>query len=169
MIRSTKTTLKFANEGKRNQVSLFVDEYRRVVSEFVDLLWNEVNIPSLLPKTVTTQVSTWLSARILQCAGKQASGIVRGTQSKQKRRKWMIGKLADEGKFKKARKLQRIYDEASITKPDIGKVNPELDSRFVKVDFDNETSFDGWITLTSLGNRLKIILPFKKYTKLHLI
>jgi IS605 OrfB family transposase len=41
-------------------------------------------------------------------------------------------------------------------------VQPELDSRFVKIDTDNKTLFDGWLTLSSLGNKLKIIIPFKK-------
>ncbi|KKL52855.1 hypothetical protein LCGC14_2281270, partial [marine sediment metagenome] len=39
---------------------------------------------------------------------------------------------------------------------------PELDARFIKQDWNNRTSFDGIITLTSLGNKLKISLPVKK-------
>lgn len=162
MIRSTKTSTKFSNKEKKNELNSFIDEYRNVVSQFVDLLWNEPKIPSLLPKELTSQVDTWLSARMLQCAGKQASAIVRGTQKKQKQRLYIIDKLNSEGQFKKARRLQRIYDEASVSKPNISQVEPELDSRFVKIDLENETSFDGWITLTSIGNKLKIVLPFKK-------
>jgi len=162
MIRSSKVSLKFANASKADQLSVFISEYRNVVSRFVDLLWDAGDIPSLLPKEFTSAVPTWLSARALQCAGKQASGIVRGTQKKQKKRAWMIAKLFEDGKPKKAKKLQRIYDEVSLTKPNIHKVNPELDSRFVKLDLETDTSFDGWITLTSLGNKMKLNLPFKR-------
>jgi len=111
MIRSTKTSNKFSNEGKLEKLHLFMDEYRKVVKQFVDLLWEAEKIPTLLPKEITSQVQTWLSARMVQCAGKQASGIVRGTKKKQSKRMFIINKMKEEGKFKKARKLQAIYDK----------------------------------------------------------
>lgn len=170
MIKSSKVTLKHLNTCKKDTLSVFLKEYRRVVSCFIDILWDMGKITPLLDKDITSKVDTWLSARMIQCAGKQASGIVRGTQVKQKRRLYIIEKLKDEGKFKKARKLYKIYDEISITKPNINNVEPELDSRFVKIDLDNETSFDGWITLSSIGAKIKIVIPFKKhkhFNKLH--
>jgi hypothetical protein len=75
MIRSTKTSNKFSNREKLEQLHSFIHEYRHVVSKFVDLLWEQEKIPTLLPKEITSQVESWLSARMLQCAGKQASGI----------------------------------------------------------------------------------------------
>jgi transposase len=162
MIRSTKTSLKFSNKCKLSDLHLLIDEYRRVLSCFVDLLWDEDKIPTLLPKSITGQVDTWLSARMIQCVGKQASGVVRGVQKKQKNRKYMIDKFTKEGNTKDAAKLQKIYDEATITKPNVNEIEMELDSRFVKVDLENETCFDGWITLTSVGNKMRILLPFKK-------
>jgi IS605 OrfB family transposase len=165
MIRSTKTTLKFANKGKLDILHRFIREYRSVVVQFIDLIWNLDKIPSLLPKELTSQIknNSWLSARIMQCAGKQASGIVRGTQLKQKRRLFMIEKLQKEGKFKKSRKLQEIYNKNKISKPNINNIECELDERFVKINFDKNTNFDGWILLTSLGNKIKLNIPFKKH------
>jgi len=162
MIKSTTSSIKFGNYNKLQKLHQFIDEYRSVVSKFVDLLWDKESIPSLLPKEITSQVQTWLSARMLQCAGKQASGIVRGTQTKQKRRLFVINKLKEQKLWVKARKLQRIYDETSVTKPNINEVCPELDSRFVSIDLDNETSFDGWIHFSSIGNKVKLDIPFKK-------
>jgi len=164
MFKSTKTTLRFANTGKRNHLDSFLDEYRRVLAVFVDLLWSQEKVPVLLPASVTKPIQTtsWLSARILQAAGKQASGIVRGTRKKQQQRKWVYDKLQTEGKFKQARKLKRIIDKVIITKPNINQVEPELDSRFVKQDWTNSTTFDGFVTLSSLGNHLKIVLPVKR-------
>ena len=49
------------------------------------------------------------------------------------------------------------------SKPNINEVEPVLDSRFVNIDLNNETTFDGWITLSSLGNKLKIQIPFNKH------
>ena len=163
MIKSTKCTIKFANKCKRDSIFLIIDEYKRVVSFFIDTLWDLEKIPVLVPKEITSKVNTWLSARMVQCASKQASGIVRGTRKKQACRLAMIKKLMKEGKKEQARKLQKIYDTTSITKPDISSVEMELSSQIVsKINLDNNTSFDGWITLTSIGNKMKIQLPFKK-------
>jgi len=164
IIRCSSTTLKFSNYGKINNLSTFIDEYQKVVSITVDYLWNMEEISSLLPKEITDIISsqTWLSARSVQSACKQASGIVRGTRAKQKKRLAMIKILNKEKQFKKARKLQRKYDKVKTTKPNIENVCPELDERFIDMDLENETMFDGWITMTSLGNKIKLVLPFKK-------
>jgi transposase len=162
MIRSSQVTLKFANDGKQAQLASIIDEYRRVTAEFVGLLWPIDKVPVFLPKEFRAQVPTWLSVRMAQNACTQASAIVRGTRTKQRKTKWVIDKLNKEGKFKQARKLQRKYDATVVSKPEIGIINPELDARFVKIDLDNPTSFDGWLTLGSIGNRMKLQLPFKR-------
>lgn len=162
MIKSTKTTLKFSNKKKLDAVTTFVDEYRRVVSLFVDILWDMDDIKCLLDKELTDRVDTWLAARAIQCAGKQASGIVRGCRKKQSKRLFQINKFKKMGMFKKSRILKKIYDNVKLSKPNIQLVQPELDARFVQIDLENPTSFDGWLTLSSLGNKLKIVIPFKK-------
>jgi transposase len=100
--------------------------------------------------------------RAIQSAGKQASGIIRGTRRKQKKRIYIYNKLLEEGKFKQARKLKVIIDKVKISKPSLENVNPELDERFVHQDWNNQTSFDGIITLNSLGRKLKISIPINK-------
>jgi hypothetical protein len=92
-------------------------------------MWGRTDIKALIDNTY--KVDTWLSARMQQAAGKQASGIVRGTRKKQAKRLFIINKLNKAGEFKKARKLQKVYDEAKVSKPDIKLVNPELDSRVI--------------------------------------
>ena len=161
-IKSTKVTLKFSNTGKKEQLYSFIDEYRNVVTQFVDILWETEKIPKFLEKDITSQISSCLSARAICSAGKQASGIVRGTREKQRKRLYMINKLTEEGKTKKAKKLQKIYDNVKVSKPNIDIVEPELDAKFIKLDLENNTSFDGWLTLASLGYKFKIIIPFKK-------
>jgi len=167
VIRSTSTSLKFSNTNKLISLSKFIEEYKKVVAITVDYLWNLEKIPSLLPKEITDKFSnqTWLSARAIQSACKQASGIVRGTRTKQKKRLKQIEVFKHQGMYKKARKLQKKYDSVKISKPNIKNVCPELDERFVETNLSNpsnETFFDGWITLTSLGNKIKLTLPFKK-------
>jgi len=163
MIRSTKTTLKYSNANKLTTLEMFRTEFKRVTQIFIDKLWEMEKVPPLLPKEITSSVDTWLSARAVQCCAKQASGIVRGTRKKQKQRIYTYNQLVKEGQFKHARKLKKTIDKVKITKPEIKNINPELDSRFVKIDLENETSFDGWLTISNIGNKLKIQVPFKKH------
>ena len=165
MIRSTKITLKYSNKGKRETLSDFIDEYKRVTAIFVDLLWDLEKISSKLDNSLTSQVKgSWLSARAIQAAGKQASGIVRGTRKKQNQTIWKIGDFKSKGEFKKARKLQVYFDKKLVSKPTLVSVQPELDSRFCEISLEqNSTSFDGWIKLRCLGNKLKIDVPFQRH------
>lgn len=77
--------------------------------------------------------NTWLSARLQQCLGKQALEIIK---SQRKRKK----------------KTKPIFKSNSI----------ELDQRFIDIQFDNNT-FDIWVRLSSLGNKLQLKLPSKKH------
>ena len=167
MIRSSKTSLKFANKCKKESVHHIIDEYKDVLSQLVDILWVMEDIPNLITYEITDQIETELSARMVQCAAKQASGIVRGTREKQRRRLFIIKWLTSEGKFKQARKLQHIYDETNVSKPTINNVEMELDSRFVEVEFNRVNSFDGWVTISSIGNQIKLEIPFKKTVKIN--
>lgn len=160
MIRSTKLSIKFANKQKKSNINKFIEEYKIVTKFLIDHLWGMENIPTLVPKSITSKVESWLSQRAIQCAAKQASGIVRGTKQKNKQRLFIYNKLLQENKPKKASKLLKFINKES--KPNIKNLEPELDSRFIKFDLNNKTSFDGWITLTCLGNKLKISIPVKK-------
>jgi len=164
MIRSSKVSLKFSNPGKLEALQGFVSEYRKLTQFFVDLLWplRDGKLPGLLPKEMTSQAQTWLSKRAIQAAGKQASGIVRGAVQKQKQRMFVYKKLLKEGRFKQARRLQWVINQQKISKPSLKMVNPELDSRFVKVDLHPAAKeFEGWLTLSSIGKKIKLELPFK--------
>lgn len=162
MIRSTKVATKFCNRGKLQGLKKLSKEYSAVVSFFVDRLWDKDDVPSFVNSEISSGLKTTLSARLIQCAGKQASGIVRGARKKQGQRIWKVADFNKRGMFKKARILQAKVDLVKVSKPKISEIPMELDSRFVKIDLNNETSFDGWLTLSSLGKSLKIIVPFKK-------
>ena len=93
-IKSTKVALKFSNTEKINQLHKILDEGKVVLSQFVDILWDLEKVPKFLNKEIIHQVESWLSYRMLQCIGKQASGIVRGTRQKQDKRLHVITKLS---------------------------------------------------------------------------
>lgn len=161
MIRSTKVSIRFTNRGKQEKLSIFLAEYRRVLSDIVNMIWEEKKIPVLLPKQYTGKVKTWLSARAIQCAGKQASAIVRGAKKKHEQRLWKLTQMQKEGADTKD--LECLISKKIPTKPNIKWLPAELDGRFVTFDLQNSTSFDGWMNLGSLGNGLKISLPFRRH------
>ena len=168
MTRSSKTSLKFANPSKQIALQSIISEYSKLTQSIIDTIWTQAGpIPALLPANITNELKqqTWLSARMIQCAAKQASAIVRGTQAKQKKRLFLIAKLKSQGKLKQARKLERLCNAAVTSKPTLdGSLVPmELDRRFIRFDFTPETvAFDSWITITSVGDKKKLVLPFKK-------
>jgi transposase len=139
IVRSTKLSLKFLNKQKREQIHLFIDEYRRVGQIICDQLWDVQQLPKFVDIKILC-VETWLGNTSLQCIAKQIVGIIKGTR-------------------KSGRALNKIP-----TKPNVQEIQPELDARFIKsMNFEqNRTSFDGWLSLKCLGNKLKIIVPLKK-------
>jgi IS605 OrfB family transposase len=88
-------------------------------------------------KFVTTKVDTWLSARAQQCLGKQALEIVKSQRKKHKK-----------------------------SKPVFNKETINFDSRFIDIQFDLN-SFDTWIKLNSIGDKISLNLPSKKHKHFH--
>jgi transposase len=162
MIKSSKVTIKFANTAKKAMYQKIRKEYARVCQVFIDYLWSLDKVPKFVDKKLC-EIDTWLSARMLQAAGKQASAIVKGTRSKNDRRLYMYNKLLADGETKGAEHLLEIINKTKLSKPELEEINPQLDSRFLKIDKDNTTSFDWWVTLSSIGQKIKLELPIKKH------
>jgi len=85
-----------------------------------------------------TAVESWLSARLRQAAAKQALAIVKSQRKKKKK-----------------------------SKPKFNKLVMELDSRFVTVTQDLENTFDVWVHLACIGNRIILNLPSRKHTHIN--
>lgn len=168
LIRSTKATLKFANVGKRKQLDLFLQEYARVEQFFITLLWKnrmanpKFSIPSLLPSELTTQANTWLTARAIQCCGKQASGVVRSNIDAMGKMEDKQQELLKKGNYRQARKQKKKLDKLKTTGPLIKNIEAELDYRFCDIELTKNNSFEIWLTLGSLGKDMKLVLPFKR-------
>jgi putative transposase len=169
-ILSSSSSIKFTNSHKLDEIKDFIKEYKSLTQRIVDELWKDTsNVPTLIPKPMVDAMKTytWLSTRIIQCSGKQASAIVRGTLKKYNDRLFRLDELKNNPYTppKSIEKLQKLIDETVLSCPVLDNVTPELDSRFIKVDMDNSTSFDIWITISSIGDRKhkkKIVIPLKR-------
>ena len=158
-IRSSKLSIKFGNTNKIQKLDTIRQEYFRVMKEFIITLWDMDHVPKFISKEITSQPNTFLSARMRQCAAKQASGIVRGTKKKQEKREYVLGTLKPGSQEHK--RLKTKIETVKMSCPVPENVNMEIDSRFVKIEMDGDTTFDVWITLGSIGNKIKIALPLK--------
>ena len=87
-------------------------------------------------KLLDFKAESWLSARMLQNIGKQALETIKSQRKKKHK-----------------------------TKPVCKNNSFSLDSRFVNIKFDLNT-FDIWLKLNSLGNKLCLKLPSKKHIKM---
>lgn len=128
MIRKSTVKLEFANTGKKASLIAVLHDYNRAVNAFVDYLWEKEQFAGSFVKD-TAWLNSPISARLKQCAAKQALAVVKSQRKKKNK-----------------------------TKPVVNSLSMELDSRFVNLEFDSN-SFDIWINLTSLGNKLKLAIP----------
>ena len=164
MQRASKISFKWTNSGKQEKLNAFLDVYHAVVQDFVDAFWDMERVPLLLSKDVASLIDArGLSSRAMQAAGKQASGIVRGTKAKNARRRYVLAQLEAEGDIKGAERLRKAIERNPDGKPKCKSVSPALDSRFCKIDLESESSFEIWVTLASLGKPFgKLELPFQR-------
>src|SRR6056297_1919557 len=73
MIRRSKLNISFSTSKKKKQLDNIIKEYIRVVNLYIQ----EYSTYEKIPKFVDLKVETWLSVRMLQCAGKQALENIR--------------------------------------------------------------------------------------------
>ena len=164
MIRSSSLTLQFATDKKLNTLNTVFDEYARVVNLYI----NEYAQSKILPKFTPLKVVTWLSARLQQCAGKQALETVRSTRKKdfeirqKKYKKVYKYFLKNNGQLKfLSKKMSELHLNYKI-KPRFDGKTINLDTRFWTLN-KSENSFDFWVVLSSVGNKIKMCLPLKNH------
>lgn len=133
MIRKSTINLNFSNKSKLEKLHKIFEEYQQVTNYFINYIWSHNLFSGKFLTDTNHCQNTWLSARLRQCAAKQALSIVK-SQRKKKRK----------------------------TKPEFSGNSIELDSRFFEL-FQDVNSFDLWIKLGSIGDKIIIYLPSKKH------
>ena len=164
MIRSSSLTLQFSTDKKLNTLDIVFDEYARVVNLYVD----KYSQTKILPTFTQIKVETWISARLQQCAGKQAIEIVKSTRKKdfeirQKKYKKVYNYFLQKNRQVKflSKKMSELRLNYKI-KPRFDGKTINLDTRFWSLN-KSENSFDFWVVLSSIGNKIKLCLPLKNH------
>ena len=130
-----------------------------LVSKTLNIKNRQYDTPKYFP--VKLSIPTTLSARALKCCATQAIGMVKAVIKKPSKRMYQLNKLKAEGADYS--KLENKINRTPITKPKVFNANIELNS--ICCGFSetrSALSFDGFITLSSLGKTYgKILLPIK--------
>ena len=164
MIRSSSLTLQFSTDKKLNTLDIVFDEYARVVNLYVD----KYSQTKILPTFTQIKVETWISARLQQCAGKQAIEIVKSTRKKDFEIRQKKYKKVYKYFLQKNRQVKFLSKKMSELRLNY-KIKPRFDGKTINLDTrfwslnKSENSFDFWIVLSSIGNKIKLCLPLKNH------
>jgi hypothetical protein len=86
IIRSSKTSLKFLTEKKRQTLYEVMDEYSCLVNLFIEMFCGNELAKKDLTKDITNLPHSWLTSRMRQCAAREALGW--WTVKKHRLKKW---------------------------------------------------------------------------------
>ena len=138
--RSTKCSLKFLTEAKRQELTTVLVEYGKVVNTFIDHFWtNPVERKELL-KPIVDLPQTWLSARLRKVAAREALDMIKAAKERWKDKPDKLVKPVHKG--------NRMYVSCTIA-------NLKLPTK--------AEEFDLWLELRSIGNKIGIDLPIKRH------
>ena len=141
--RSTKSSTKFMTHKKRILLNTVMDEYSRLVNLFIAMFWEQSLLLKDLTKGITNIPDSWLSARMRQCAAREALGMVNGAKEKAKVREEEAQRPLHTGK-----KMTLSAQIAAIQ--------------------EGRNSFDLWIVLSSIGDGIQLKIPIKRHRHFNL-
>lgn len=130
--RSSKCTLKFATEAKRQTLKTILTEYGQVVNFFIEQFW--INTPTKveLLKDIVNLPDTWLSARLRKVAAREAIDMVKSVKE--------LGKT---------------------TKPVHQGKRMHISSTIAELQISRGKEFNCWLHLQSIGEKIILDLPIK--------
>ena len=174
MIRTTKHTLKFSNNGKLFNLEKLLFESQKVAQIYLDYLWengcswntkdksenvinhifdvknNYLEHPNMLSnvelEAKIIDFESFLSARLKKCILTQILGIIGSSVEKQRKRLFQLQKNIKDGK--PIKQLLKKIDQNTPVKPNIENFKLEVNSicaEFIK--FNGE--FNGFLQLSS--------------------
>ena len=167
IVRSTRHTLKFANTGKKEAISILLAEWRRVMQLFCDDIWSngytwleddgthEFNPDKYkyeLPKYLDYnrfKVDTWLSARMLSSLVTQLSGKFRSICSKNAARLYVFDKEAGQGRY--LEHLWETIESRKPSRPDLSDAGIEISSKCAEFIPTPNGEFYGFLRVRSTG------------------
>ena len=141
VIRSTKCSLKFATDAKRQELERVLEEYGRVVNVFIDIFWEQPIDKSELLAAVVNRPDTWLTSRLKKVAAREALDMIAAAKERD-------GTLAK----KPMHRGQRMVVSCTIATLETPKEARE---------------FDAWLKLRCVGHGIALDLPIRFHKHYH--
>lgn len=141
--RSSKTTIAFATQKKRDILYGITDEYSRVANIFIGMFFGNNFQKKDLKKDITDVPESWLSARMRQCCAREALGMVQGA----------VRSAAAKGIVP----VKPVHTGRKMI----------LSSQTVRIE-KGRNSFDIWLVISSVGHKIKLQIPLKKHRHINL-
>jgi len=142
--RSSKTTISFATQKKRDILNEIMDEYSHIANIFIEMFFGNSFQKKDLKKDITGVPESWLSARMRQCCAREALGMVQGA----------VRSAAEKGMI------------APVKPVHTGR-KMILSSQTVRIE-KGHNSFDVWLVIHSVGNKLKLQIPLKSHRHINM-
>lgn len=143
IIRAVKCSTKFATTKKKSTLDLVLKEYSNVVNFFIEFFWLKEKLDKgklLKPIVDLPKDVTWLSARLRKVAAREAIDMILAVKERWKK---------DKDKLKANKPLHR-GDRMNCS------------STIAELQ-DSDSSFDCYLHLQSIGNKIKLDIPIKKH------
>ncbi len=162
MIRTSKLSIKQINNEKKQKLLLFIEDYKHVVKDYIDIIWNQLNDKLETPKFVSTKEYKHnnLSQRAIKCASTQACSMIKSATEQSRKLIWVIEKLTQENK--NTTYLKKKLNEIKLVKPTI---NDNFKCELNSICCDLMTTNGIWfLQLKSIGKQFgKIRIPIKPH------
>lgn len=84
--RTSRVFLPYMNKGKEEKLICFLKDYQNVVNYFINVFWSQKDFSPNLPDSSITKKAVkkfGITARLSQCASKQAKEIIRSQKDRQ--------------------------------------------------------------------------------------
>jgi len=182
IIRSTKCSVKFATQKKKNELQTILQEYGKVVNIFIDHFWNsteKIDKTKLL-KPIVDLPDTWLSARLRKVAAREALDMIGSVKNVFEWNKEQIqeGIKVIEKKIKetnpntrknrnkintwhkklKAKKFR--LETMQPRKPKHKKDRMSISCTVAELQISKKQGrFDAWLHMSSIGNKISLDIP----------
>lgn len=143
IIRSSRHSIKFLTEAKKQKLFEIMDDYAKVVNLFIDIFWENPTPKWGISKQIIDLVieRTWFSYRMRRVAAYEACALV-------------YGELCQE--------------KEKFTKPHHTGLRIHAYHEMARIEFSKKSKhFDAWIHLHSLGLKVSFDIPIKLHKHYH--
>ena len=180
--RSSKCSIKFATNKKKQELQTVLKEYGKVVNIFIDYLWDKQLYKKDLLKPVVDIPVTWLTFAFKQVAAREALDMIYQVRQtfewnkqqikdnilvlKRKIKNADVSTRANRRKINKwssrVKALNMKLSMVSTHKPKHTGNRMSVSSAVAELKISKKaTNFDAWLHLQSIGNKIIFDIPIK--------